>query len=101
MDKIKYKKLLTEVFGLMDEQDLSSALSLSKSAMRVDAVQDLLRNAIIRSSIRMFNGLPHYFSGKVYESMSPDDFGSLIYDLMRKCALPNGDYSRVEGVIKV
>nr|DAW71471.1 MAG TPA: dsDNA helicase [Caudoviricetes sp.] len=101
MDKIKYKKLLTEVFGLMDEQDLSSALSLSKSAMRVDAVQDLLRNAIIRSSISMFNGLPHYFSGKVYEPMSPDDFGSLIYDLMRKCALPNGDYSRVEGVIKV
>lgn len=45
----------------MDEQDLSSALSLSKSAMRVDAVQDLLRNAIIRSSISMFNGLPHYF----------------------------------------
>ena len=25
----------------------------------------------------------------------------LIYDLMRKCKMPNGDYSRVEGVLKV
>lgn len=101
MDKIKYKKLLSEVFGLMDEHDLHGALSLDKSAMRVDAVQDLMRNAIIRSSISMFNGLPYFFSGKIYEPMSPDDFGSLIYDLMRRCNLPNGDYSRVEGVIKV
>lgn len=101
MEKSKYKKLLSEVFGLMDSHDLSSALSLSKSSMRVDAVQDLLRNAIIRSSISMFNGLPHYFSGKIYEPMSLDDFGSLIYDLLRRCPLPNGDYSRVEGVIKI
>lgn len=101
MDKIKYKKLLSEVFGLMDEKELFNALSLSKSAMRVDAIQDLMRNAVIRSSISMFNGLPYYFSGNIYESMSPDDFGSLIYDLMRRCNLPNGDYSRVEGVIKV
>ena len=28
-------------------------------------------------------------------------FGNLIYDLMRKCKMPNGDYSRVEGVLKV
>lgn len=101
MDKVKYKKLLSEVFGLVGKGDLEHALSLSKSGMRVDAVQDLLRDAVIRSSLGMFNGLPHYFSGKIYESMSPDDFGSLVYDLLRKCGLPDGDYSRVEGVIKV
>lgn len=101
MDRIKYRKLLAEVFGLMEERDLGSALSLSKSAARVDAVQDLIRNAVMSSSIGIFNGLPHYFSGKIYEAMLPDDFGSLIYDLMRRCGLPDGDYSRVEGVIKV
>ena len=40
-------------------------------------------------------------SGRIYEEMAWDDFGNLIYDLMRKCKMPNGDYSRVEGVLKV
>ena len=101
MDKGKYKKLLNEVFGLMKGEKLDAALQEPKSAARVDAVQDLMRSAIIRSSISKFNGNPYYFGGRIYEEMSWDDFGNLIYDLMRKCQMPNGDYSRVEGVLKV
>ncbi len=101
MEKGKYRKLLNEVFGLMKGEKLDAALQESKSAARVDAVQDLMRAAIIRSSICKFNGTPYYFSGRIYEEMAWDDFGNLIYDLMRKCKMPNGDYSRVEGVLKV
>lgn len=85
----------------MKGEKLDAALQESKSAARVDAVQDLMRAAIIRSSICKFNGTPYYFSGRIYEEMAWDDFGNLIYDLMRKCKMPNGDYSRVEGVLKV
>ena len=98
MESGKYRKLLNEVFGLMKGEKLDAALQESKSAARVDAVQDLMRAAIIRSSICKFNGTPYYFSGRIYEEMAWDDFGNLIYDLMRKCKMPNGDYSRVEGV---
>jgi hypothetical protein len=101
MEKGKYRKLLNEVFGLMKGEKLDAALQEFKSAARVDAVQDLMRAAIIRSSICKFNGTPYYFSGRIYEEMAWDDFGNLIYDLMRKCKMPNGDYSRVEGVLKV
>lgn len=101
MESGKYRKLLNEVFGLMKGEKLDAALQESKSAARVDAVQDLMRAAIIRSSICKFNGTPYYFSGRIYEEMAWDDFGNLIYDLMRKCKMPNGDYSRVEGVLKV
>lgn len=54
MEKGKYKKLLNEVFGLMKGEKLDAALQESKSAARVDAVQDLMRAAIIRSSICKF-----------------------------------------------
>lgn len=101
MEEGKYRKLLNEVFGLMKGEKLDAALQESKSAARVDAVQDLMRSAIIQSSICKFNGTPYYFSGRIYEEMAWDDFGNLIYDLMRKCKMPNGDYSRVEGVLKV
>lgn len=101
MDSEKYQNLLAEVRRFMPKDKLDSALSYTKSSMRIDAVSDLMRNAFLRSSIGMFNGCPHYFSGRIYESMSWDDFGNLIYDLMRRCNLPDGDYSRVEGIIKV
>ena len=52
MESGKYRKLLNEVFGLMKGEKLDAALQESKSAARVDAVQDLLRAAIIRSSIQ-------------------------------------------------
>lgn len=101
MERSKYKKLVTELFSLMSGEKLSAALDEKKSAGRVDAVQDLIREAVKKSSIGKFNGNPYFFGGRIYEEMTWDDFGNLIYDLMKKCDLPNGDYSRVEGVIKV
>ncbi|GAE83322.1 DNA primase family protein [Bacteroides reticulotermitis] len=101
MDLIQYDKLLDEVFYLIDSNELSSSLSLKKAPERVDSVQDLIRKAILESSIGRYKGVPYFFNGRIYEPMSPDEFGNLIYDLMKKCKLPNGDYARVEGVIKV
>lgn len=101
MERLKYKKLLTELFSLMNGEKLTAALEEKKSAARVDAVQDLMREAVKKSSIGKFNGNPYFFGGRIYEEMTWDDFGNLVYDLMKRCNLPNGDYSRVEGVIKV
>lgn len=101
MDSGKYKKLLNEVFGLMRGEKLDLALKEPKTSARVDAVQDLMRQAIISSSISKFNGTPYFFGGRIYEEMAWDDFGNLVYDLMRKCNMPNGDYSRIEGILKV
>ncbi len=101
MEQEKYRKLMNEIFSAMDEGKLSEAREYRKSAERVDAVQDLLRTAIINSSIGYFNGVPHYFAGRCYEPFSWDDLGNLVYDIMRRCELPNGDYSRVESVFRV
>ena len=51
MESGKYRKLLNEVFGLMKGEKLDAALQKSKSAARVDAVQDLMRAAIISSMV--------------------------------------------------
>ena len=75
MESGKYRKLLNEVFGLMKGEKLDAALQESKSAARVDAVQDLMRAAIIRSSICKFNGTPYYFSGQNHPMPSLHIFG--------------------------
>lgn len=101
MDNPQYIDLLNQVFDLIDPTELKEALSLTRASERVDSVQDLIRNAIIASSIGRYKGVPYFFNGKIYEEMSHDEFGNLIYDLMKKCPLPKGDYGRVEGIIRV
>lgn len=101
MDSGKYKKILNEVFALMRGAKLEAALAETKSAVRIDAVQDLMREAIRRSSLSMFNGKAYFFGGTVYEELKWVVFENLIHDLLKKCNLPYGDHSRIEGIIKV
>lgn len=102
MDKAKYSKLLTEVFRHITESNmLEDALSYRRSAERIDAVQDLIRKAIVKSSISYYNDQPYYFNGRIYEPIDWDDFGRMIDDLIRRCGLPYGDHSRVDGIIRV
>ncbi len=101
MNKDKYRLLVGEVRSLMDDSALEVALSNKKSSVRIDGVLDLLREAVRRSSVCKFNGNPYFFGGRIYEEMSWDDFGNMVYDVMRECQLPDGDYGRVEGMIKV
>ena len=101
MKQEDYKKLVDEVFGLIDSSELSKALEPTKPSERVDGVQDIIRTAIIESSIGKYKGVPYFFNGKMYERMSYDEFGNLIYDLMKRSGLKVGDFARVNGVTEV
>lgn len=101
MQKDDYHKLVDEVYSLIDPDELSRALEPTKPSERVDGVQDLIRTAIIKSSIGKYKGVPYFFNGKMYERMSYDDFGNLVYDLMKKSGLKAGDFARVNGVTEV
>ena len=98
MDKLKYDGLIDEVFGLIDKKRLSEVIKSKRSAIRVDGVQDLIRTAIMESSVSKYKGFPYFFGGRIYEKMTYDDFSNLVYDLMKKSGLPLGDYARVKSV---
>ncbi|MGJ7024928.1 DNA primase family protein [Petrimonas sulfuriphila] len=99
MKQEDYIKLKDEVFALIDREKLSEAIQSDRSAIRVDGVQDLIRTAIIESSIGRYKGSPYFFNGRIYERMGYDEFSNLIYELMKECGLPKGDYARLRGVI--
>ena len=79
MKQDDYKKLVSEVYSLIDSNELSRALEPTKPSERVDGVQDIIRTAIIESSIGKYKGVPYFFNGKMYERMSYDEFGNLTY----------------------
>lgn len=101
MDALKYELLLREVLSLMRGDELDYAQRNMEGLAKVDAVQDLLRNALRKSSLGMFNGVPHCFDGRVYSPLSWSDFSNLVYDVMRECRVPFGFYGKTQGIARV
>lgn len=100
MNEKKYKKLVTEFYRCINQDEVKNALEYNRPAQIVDAMQDILEKAISKSAMGCYNGLPHYFTGRKYESLSKDEFVTLVNDIMRKCGVPNGCYARVEGMAR-
>lgn len=101
MNRDDLTKLVDDVFSLVDQDLLAEYIGRSRSSERVDGVQDLLRTAIINSSIGKYKGYPHFFNGRIYEKMSYDDFSNFIYELLLKCKLPFGDYARFKSITDI
>ena len=101
MNRDDLTKLVDDVFSLVNQDLLTEYIGRSRSSERVDGVQDLLRTAIINSSIGKYKGFPYFFNGRIYERMSFDDFSNLIYELLLKCKLPFGDYARFKGITDI
>lgn len=101
MEKGRYDSLVGHISGLIDSEALSDALSAERKDRRTDMVLALVRDALYRSEIGIYNGVMYHFSGRIYEPIEADDFGNLIYDVLRAIGVPFGDFSKIEGFIKV
>ena len=54
-----------------------------------------------KCSIGTFNGEVYFFTGRIWELLGYDGFGNLIYDVMESLGVPQGDYGRIEGIVRV
>lgn len=94
-------KVISELLSLIDRDALERAVTEERRDRRIDSVLSLIRDAIAESSLGVYSGKTYYFGGRIYEEIGYDEFGDMVYELMRKCGLPLGDFSRIEGAIKV
>lgn len=101
MEKRRYDRLVEDIAGLMDGERLGEALSVERKDRRTDMVVMVLRDALYRSDIGMYNGVMYHFSGRIYEPIDSDDFGNLVYDVLMRVGLPFGDFSKIEGILRV
>ena len=101
INRDKYWKLIDELCRLIPERDRNMAISAPSSQARVDGLMHLIRNALLSSSIYRYNGAPYFFGGKIYEPFTWNDFDNLMYDLLRKLELPNGDFGRLSAITAV
>lgn len=101
MNKARYEILISEIIDNIDSEMLNSAMSNERKDKRTDMVLMIIRDAINSSSLGIYNGVIYHFGGKIYEPIEGDDFGNMIYDVMRRIGVPMGDFSKIESFIRV
>lgn len=97
-------KLAGQLYTRMKGEKLDEALEGKRPADRIGMFQDLLIDAIKKSTLCCFNGRPYYFGGRIYEQLGRegwDAFYSLVKAVADKCNMQPGDKTKLESVCKV
>lgn len=97
-------KLAGQLYTRMKGEKLDEALEGKRPADRIGMFQDLLIDAIKKSTLCCFNGRPYYFGGRIYEQLGRegwDAFYSLVKAVADKCKMQPGDKTKLESVCKV
>lgn len=97
-------KLAGQLYTRMKGEKLDEALEGKRPADRIGMFQDLLIDAIKKSTLCCFNGRPYYFGGRIYEQLGRegwDAFYSLVKAVADRCRMQPGDKTKLEIVCKV
>lgn len=84
-----YRQAISELSRLLNKDRLNE-IRAEGGMVKVVKMKllDELRNAVERSSISVFNGKMYIFTGRIYESISANDFENMTYELWKKLGLP-------------
>lgn len=97
-------RLARQIHTQIDGESLGKALESKRPADRIGVFQDLLIDALRKSTLCCFNGRPYYFDGRIYVQLGRDGwdaFYSLVKAVADRCELPPGDKTKLESVSKV
>lgn len=98
------ESLANKLYAHINKEKLDEALEGKRPADRIGMFQDLLIDAIKKSTLCCFNGRPYYFGGRIYEQLGRegwDAFYSLVKAVADKCGMQPGDKTKLESVCKV
>ena len=96
--------LSRQLYTLMKGDRLETAMMANQPSERIGMFQDILIDAVRKSSLCCFNGRPYFFGGRIYEPLGRDGwdaFYTLVMRVADRCGLRPGDKTRLENVCKV
>ena len=97
-------RMAKSLYTAMKGERLDKVLEGKRPADRIGMFQDLLIDAIKKSTLCCFNGRPYYYGGRIYEQLGRegwDAFYSLVKAVADKCKMQPGDKTKLESVCKV
>lgn len=76
------------------KERIEEAIAERQAAVRSDMIQAVMRDAVLESSLHLYNGRLYVFTGLIYEPGAWSILRNVVYDVMRRCGVPLGNYSR-------
>ena len=101
INSARVESICVELVSLCSKEDIEGLHSLERKDVRGDMLTTMLRDAVGRSSLGMYNGCVYCFTGRIYEPLSNDEFGEMVYAVMRALGVRMGDYGKIESIIRV
>lgn len=95
--------LVASITAHISRDRLAEAQAIVKGATRIDAIENIVKDAVKRAGIVSFNGVPHIWVKRfgIYVKFDYNALKVAIYDSMRKCGVPNGCYSGVDRLVRL
>lgn len=78
--------IIDELFPLV-KNAIADVTRQTTMSGRIGYMTEIMRKAIVKSSLGMYNGRAYIFTGKIYEPLRTEDFRNAIYEVMRMCNL--------------
>lgn len=100
MDNTKIlERELWDIMTRDDGREVGELRSMKKREDRRGRVKRMLCKAIDKSSLGLFNGLPHHFDGNVYVPIGIRAFKKVLYDILSlRIELPDADLARLGDI---
>jgi putative DNA primase/helicase len=93
-----YRTAISELSKLVNRDRLRDITSEGGAAKSVKMrLVDELRSAVEKSSLSVFNGRIYIFTGRIYETITMNDFENMTYELWKQLGLPMAMWDKRSG----
>jgi P4 family phage/plasmid primase-like protien len=98
--KYKHQCLIAAIVDKDNKKRFTDIAAISSQSERIGKFNTLMRERLRACNVGVYNGRPHYYTGKIYEDMTWEDFGGFVQDIMEEVCMPAQDSLKFLMIIK-
>ena len=88
---IKYRTLQSDINRYVNDTEIAELLEIKDTASRIGKIAYYIHDAVVQSSVSYYSGGIYFFNGQHYVGVLRDEFSDVIYDILRRIKVAEGD----------
>lgn len=89
--EVKPRTLIGDITRFIDADAIKEAIAMKEYSSRIGRIAYVLQEAILKSSISYYSGGTFFFNGQHYVFVTKEDFRDIIYAILKRLDVPEGD----------
>ena len=88
---IKGRTLQSDINRYVIDTEVAEILEIKDTSSRIGKIAYYLHDAVVQSSVSYYSGGIYFFNGQHYVGVLRDEFSDVIYDILRRIKVAEGD----------